>query len=482
MIVMKFGGTSVAGAGPIRQVGQIVKRYYGQQPVVVVSALAGVTDELIAAANAAAAGKRTDVRRRLQRLTARHDTVVRRLGLDERAGDAVRRDIGGEFAELDEVLHGVYLLREPSRRSLDLVASFGERLASRLVAVHLRQAGLEGLAVDARDLIVTDDAHGAAVVDLAATGRRTRARLRPILRRKGVPVVTGFIGRTRQGATTTLGRSGSDYTAALIAEALLAREVWIWKEVDGVLTADPAIVANARLVSRISYQEAAEMAHFGAEVIHPKTMQPVRRAGIPIRIKNTFRPDAPGTLITARPAGGRGPLMVSSMSGMALLTIEGEGIFGQPGMVMRLLGPVAQAGTNIYMISMSSSEYNVSFAIRQGDVERTMKALASDFRQRGLLGEQVARIEVERGMAAVAVVGAGMKGQRGIAGRIFSALGERGVNVVAIAQGSSEYNITVIVKERRVVAAVRAIHERLNGPTAARRWARPSGLARLRAV
>jgi aspartate kinase len=174
--------------------------------------------------------------------------------------------------------------------------------------------------------------------------------------------------------------------------------------------------------------------------------------------------------------------MVSSMSGMALLTIEGEGIFGQPGMVMRLLGPVAQAGTNIYMISMSSSEYNVSFAIRQGDVERTMKALASDFRQRGLLGEQVARVEVERGMAAVAVVGAGMKGQRGIAGRIFSALGDGGVNVVAIAQGSSEYNITVIVKERRVVAAVRAIHERLNGPTAARRWARPSGLARLRAV
>ena len=464
MIVMKFGGTSVAGAGPIRQVGQIVKRYYDRHPVVVVSALAGVTDELIAAANAAAAGKRTDVRQRLQRLTARHDTVVRRLGLDGRAQAAVRRDIGGEFAELDEVLHGVYLLREPSRRSLDLVASFGERLASRLVAVHLRQAGLEGLAVDGRDLIVTDDAHGAAVVDLAATGRRTRARLRPILRRREVPVVTGFIGRTRQGATTTLGRSGSDYTAALLGEALLAREVWIWKEVDGVLTADPAVVANARLVSRISYQEAAEMAHFGAEVIHPKTMQPVRRAGIPIRIKNTFRPGAPGTLITARSAGGRGPLMVSSMSGMALLTIEGEGIFGQPGMVMRLLGPVAQAGTNIYMISMSSSEYNVSFAIRQGDVERTMKALASDFRQRGLLGEQVARIEVERGMAAVAVVGAGMKGQRGIAGRIFSALGDRGVNVVAIAQGSSEYNITVIVKERRVVAAVRAIHERLNGP------------------
>jgi aspartate kinase len=482
MIVMKFGGTSVAAAGPIRLVGQIVRRYAARRPVVVVSALAGVTDELMAAAAAAAAGKRSEVRRRIDRLAARHGGVARRFGFGARERAAMQRELDRDLAELRDVLHGVTLLREPSRRSLDLVASFGERLASHLVAAHLRQTGLDGRAVDARNLIVTDDGHGAAVVDLAATGVRTRALLRPMLRRGAVPVVTGYIGRTRQGATTTLGRSGSDYTAALVGEALRAREVWIWKEVDGVCTADPGVVPGARVVPRISYQEAAEMAHFGAEVIHPKTMQPVRRAGIPIRIKNTFRPGAPGTVIGARPAGGRGALMVSSMSGMSLVTIEGEGIFGQPGMVMRLLAPVAQAGANIYMISMSSSEYNISFALRQEDVERTMKALASDFRQRGLLGAQVARVVVERGMAAVAVVGAGMKGQRGIAGRIFSALGERGVNVVAIAQGSSEYNITVIVKERHVRTAVRAIHERLNGSGAARRGARPKSLSRLRAV
>ncbi len=354
------------------------------------------------------------------------------------------------------------LLRELSRRSLDLVGSFGERLSAQIVAAHLRSLGLRAQFVDARDQIVTDDSHGEAVVDFEATPRRVRRALRPLLRSGVIPVVTGFVGRTRTGATTTLGRSGSDYTASILGSALKAREIWIWKEVDGVCTADPALVRSARVLPRISYQEAAEMAHFGAEVIHPKTMQPARRPGIPIRIKNTFKPGSPGTLVTARPVGRGGPLMVSSIDGMALVTVEGTGIFGQPGMILRLLTPVALAGTNIYMISMSSSEYNVSFAIRERDVEKTRKALERDFRERGFLGEQVARITVERGMCAVAVVGAGMKGQHGIAGRVFSALGDQAVNVVAIAQGSSEYNITVIVKERDMEAAVRAIHDRLH--------------------
>ena len=206
------------------------------------------------------------------------------------------------------------------------------------------------------------------------------------------------------------------------------------------------------------------MAHFGAEVIHPKTMQPARRGGIPIRIKNTFRPTLPGTVIAARSSGRGAPVLVSCMDGMALVTIEGTGIFGQPGMVMRLLTPVAMAGTNIYMISMSSSEYNISFAIREDDVDRTVKALQADFRERGYLGDKVARITVERRMCALAVVGAGMRGQHGIAGRIFSALGAQQVNVVAIAQGSSEYNITVIIRADAMRRAVRTIHQRLNAP------------------
>jgi aspartate kinase len=204
------------------------------------------------------------------------------------------------------------------------------------------------------------------------------------------------------------------------------------------------------------------MAHFGAEVIHPRAMQPARRAGIPIRIKNTFKPSGAGTVIARRSSGRGAPVLVSGMDGMALVTIEGTGIFGQPGMVMRLLAPVAMARTNIYMISMSSSEYNVSFVILEQDVERTVKALQADFRERGYFEDQVARITVERGMSAVAVVGAGMRGQHGIAGRIFSALGDRQVNVVAIAQGSSEYNITVVVRASAMRRAVRTIHQRLN--------------------
>jgi aspartate kinase len=462
MITMKFGGTSLASAAEIRQVGQIVRRFAARRPVVVVSAMAGVTDDLIALAHQAVAGLPREVSRRIDRLQGRHRNAVRALGVGRGGNEPVERQIEALFSELEGVCHGVLLLRELSQRSLDLISSFGERLSGEVVAAHLRQIGLRAQFVDARDLIVTDESHGAAAVDFEATTRNLRRRLRPLVRAGGVPVVTGFIGRTRQGATTTLGRSGSDYTASILGYGLRAREVWIWKEVDGVCTADPGVVPNARVVPRISYQEAAEMAHFGAEVIHPKTMQPARRAGIPIRIKNTFKPAAAGTLITERPAGKGAPLLVSSMDRMALVTVEGVGIFGQPGMILRLLTPVALAGTNIYMISMSSSEYNISFAIMQSDVEKTMKALERDFRDRGLLGEQVARVTVERGMCAVAVVGAGMKGQHGIAGRVFSALGDQGVNVVAIAQGSSEYNITVVIKERDMRRGVRAIHDRLN--------------------
>ena len=476
MIVMKFGGTSLAGAARIRQVGSIVRRFARSRPVVVVSAMAGVTDDLIALAETSVAGLPRDVSARLDRLQRRHRREARLLGLSDGAGSRLEREFEALLGELEGVCHGVLLLRELSRRSLDLISSFGERLSALLVTDHLRALGLKAQYADARDHIVTDESHGAAVVDFDDTNRRLRRGILPVVRKGEIPVVTGFIGRTRSGATTTLGRSGSDYTASILGAALRAQEIWIWKEVDGVCTADPNLVRSARVVPRISYQEAAEMAHYGAEVIHPKTMMPARRGRIPIRIKNTFKPDAPGTLITARPGNrGAAPLLVSSIDGMALVTVEGTGIFGQPGMILRLLTPVALAGTNIYMISMSSSEYNVSFAIMQGDLEKTLKALEKDFRDRGLLGEQVAHITVERDMCAIAVVGAGMKGQHGIAGRVFSALGDAGVNVVAIAQGSSEYNITVVTRGRDMKKGVRAIHDRLNvGRAALRRARRPA--------
>ena len=476
MIVMKFGGTSVTHAPEIRQVGGIIRRFAGRKPVVVVSAMAGVTDDLIALADSAVLGAPSDVSRRLDRLQTRHRDVVRRLGLGAGPGGRLEKEIHTLFTELEGVCHGVLLLRELSRRSLDLISSFGERLCAQIVAAYLKEIGVKAQFVDARDHIVTDESHGSASVDFETTQKNLRRSLMPAIRAGTVPVATGFIGRTREGATTTLGRSGSDYTASIFGTCLKAAEIWIWKEVDGVCTADPSVVPTARLVDRISYQEAAEMAHFGAEVIHPKTMQPARHAGIPIRIKNTFKPEGSGTLITGTQSAPDAPILVTSVDGMALVTIEGVGIFGQPGMILRLLTPVAMAGTNIFMISMSSSEYNLTFAILQKDVDRTIKALQKDFRDRGFLGDEVARITVERNMCAVAVVGAGMKGRHGISGRLFGALGDARVNVVAIAQGSSEYNITVVVKSRAMELAVRAIHDRLNVPPAAPRKRRRASL------
>ncbi len=464
MIVMKFGGTSVTHAPEIRQVGGIIRRFAGRKPVVVVSAMAGVTDDLIALADSAVKGAPIQVSRRLDRLQKRHRDVVRRLKLGAGPGGRLEKEIHTLFTELEGVCHGVLLLRELSRRSLDLISSFGERLCAHVVAAYLKKIGVKAQFVDARDHIVTDESHGAASVDFEMTQKNLRRSLMPAIRAGTVPVATGYIGRTREGATTTLGRSGSDYTASIFGTCLKAAEIWIWKEVDGVCTADPSVVPSARLVDRISYQEAAEMAHFGAEVIHPKTMQPAQRAGIPVRIKNTFKPEGSGTLITGTQSAPNAPILVTSVDGMALVTIEGVGIFGQPGMILRLLTPVAMAGTNIYMISMSSSEYNLTFAILQKDVDRTIKALQKDFRDRGYLGDEVARITVERNMCAVAVVGAGMKGRHGISGRLFGALGDAKVNVVAIAQGSSEYNITVVVNSRAMEAAVRVIHDRLNVP------------------
>jgi aspartate kinase len=287
MIVMKFGGTSVAGAAQMRQVAQILRRFARRKPVVVVSALAGVTDELLALARAAARDQSGEIRRLTLSLKRRHEETARALGLERdigpygrAAGDHWRTGLYDVLAELNEVLHGITLLRESGKRSLDLVMSFGERLSARLLASYLVRVGLPARDVDARDIVVTDDTHGGAHVDIPATGRRSRRVLRPLVRAGRMPIVTGFIGRSRQGATTTLGRSGSDYTAALLGEALRADEIWVWKEVDGVCTADPRIVAGARVVPRLSYEEAAELSHFGAQVIHPRTMQPARRAGI----------------------------------------------------------------------------------------------------------------------------------------------------------------------------------------------------------
>ncbi len=460
-IVMKFGGTSIGDGRRMLQAASIVERNLRRRPVVVVSALAGVTDLLLELAEVAPHGDLRRVERHIEALRRRHRTLAQALiRHPERRRDTLAR-LDEKLSELSNVCYGVLLLRELSRRSRDLISSFGESLSARLLAAVLQERGAPATYVDARRMVVTSEHHGAARVDFGRTYPRVRRCLRPLLRRRRVPVVTGFIGATRDGVTTTLGRSGSDYTAALLGAALRAAEIQIWKEVDGVCTADPSFIPEARVVPQLSYREAAEISHFGAEVVHPQTMLPAMRERINIRIKNTFRPEAPGTLITQRTRPGT-PLILSSIDSVSLVTVEGTGFIGTPGTILRVLQIVGNEGINIYMISMASSEYNLSFLIERSDTARAMAALERELRYEREVEGSIRNISVEDPMAVVAVVGSQMKGKIGIAGRVFGALGDGGVNVVAIAQGSSEYNISVVVKSRDMKRALLCIHRRLH--------------------
>jgi aspartate kinase len=460
-IVMKFGGTSVGDPDRISQVASIIERSLARRPIVVVSALAGVTDRLVELAEVAPQGDLRRVERRVLALRRRHRDVAQALVKKPALLKPTLQVIDAKFRELSNVCYGVLLLRELSQRSLDLISSFGERLSSRILAAALEQRGVPSAYVDARRIIVTSDDHGAAHVDFKQTDPRVRRALKPLLTRGRVPVVCGFIGATHTGVTTTLGRSGSDYTAAILGSAVGAAEIQIWKEVDGVCTADPSLIRDARVVRHLSYHEAAEISHFGAKVVHPTTMLPAMRHKINIRIKNTFRPDGAGTLITAR-AHRSTPLILSSIDDVSLITVEGTGFIGTSGTILRVLQIVGDQGINIYMISMASSEYSLSFLVRRNDTDRAVKALARGLRYEREVEGSIRDVRVESPMAVVAVVGSQMKGRPGISGRVFGALGRAGVNVVAIAQGSSEYNISIIVHSSDMKRALQCIHEGLH--------------------
>jgi aspartate kinase len=341
---------------------------------------------------------------------------------------------------------------------LDEIVSTGERLSARLLAGALCELGLRGVAVEATELIVTDNASGRAEPLMAQTRERATARLLPLLEDDSVPVVTGFIGATAGGMLTTLGRGGSDYSATILGAALDATEVIIWTDVDGVLTADPRLVPEARTLREISYNEAAELAYFGAKVLHPKTLRPVSEAGIPVWIRNSFAPERHGTKVTAtgHPTA-RGVKAITAMSGVSLITVGGRGIVGMPGVAGRTFTAVASADANILLISQSSSGNDICFIINTEDEARTVEKLREAFAF-ALTQHEVEHITVNPDIAIVAVVGERMRGMLGIAGRTFSALGRRGVNIIAIAQGSSEYNVSFVVEANMVREAVQTLH------------------------
>src|SRR2546422_3829919 len=461
--VMKFGGTSVGDAECIERAAKIVAAASGQGAlVVVVSAMSGVTNRLIEAAHRSQEGRQEEVAKLTDLLRIQHETALRTLIRDETRRAQVSGVMEQVIAETARLLQGTALLRELTPRARDAISGAGERLATPLVAGALCEAGLRSVAIEATELIVTDDHRGSAAPLLEQTHERAEARLRPLLADGIVPVATGFIGATTDGTLTPLGRGGSDYPATIRGAALGADETNIWTDVEGVMTADPRLVPEARTLPEISYNEAAELAYFGAKVLHPKTLRPVAEAGIPVWIRNSFSPSRAGTKITqtGRPTnnGVRG---ITAISDVSLITVGGRGIVGVIGVAARTFETVARVGANVLLISQSSSENDICFIVRSTDAARTMKALQNAFAS-DLVHHDVEHITVDSEIAIIAVVGDRMRGTPGIAGRTFSALGRKAINIIAIAQGSSEYNVSFVVEANAMRDAVAAVHDEFN--------------------
>jgi aspartate kinase len=371
------------------------------------------------------------------------------------------------LAEAKRLCDGTALLRELTPRTLDELSGLGERLSAPLVAEALKALKVPSESIEATELIVTDAFHGGAEPLMDLTRERSQARLSPLLDQGIVPVVTGFIGATADGKLTTLGRGGSDYSATILGAAMDAAEVVIWTDVDGVLTADPRLVSDARTIPVISYREAAELAYFGAKVLHPKTLNPVMRAAITVSIRNSFAPDRPGTKITpeGRSIGG-GVKALTAIRDVALIAVGGPGIVGLPDVVGRTFSTTAELRASVLLISQSSSQNDICFVVSDSDATRTVEALRKEFAQ-DLAHHKVEHVTVVSNIAIVAVVGENMRGTPGVAGRTFAALGRENINLIAIAQGSSESNISFVVEDRAVEKALVATHKEFRLETAA---------------
>lgn len=457
--VMKFGGTSVGSAECIARAAEIIGKGAREgHCVAVVSAMSGVTNKLIEAARMAQTGNAEGAAAIMDALRAQHETALNSLVKRPEERERVRERLEAVLAEGRRFCEGTALLRELSPRTMDAISSLGERLSAPLVSATVRELGLASEAVDATELIVTDAFHGGAEPQMDLTRTKSQAKVLPLLERGIVPIVTGFLGAATNGELTTLGRGGSDYSATILGAALDAEEVIIWTDVNGVLTADPRLVGEAQTISEISYREAAELAYFGAKVLHPKTLRPVVQAAIPVWIRNSFAPEQLGTKIT--PAGqskGGGVKALTAIQDVTLISVGGPGIVGLPDVVGRTFSTTAEVRANVLLISQSSSQNDICFSVSSADAQRTVEALRKEFAQ-DLAHEKVEHINVDPQIAIVAVVGQNMCGTPGIAGRTFNTLGKEGVNIIAIAQGSSESNISFVIEEKSVVAALRALH------------------------
>ncbi|SMO41045.1 bifunctional aspartate kinase/homoserine dehydrogenase I [Solitalea koreensis] len=455
MKVLKFGGSSVASAENIEKVVVIVKQKAEQSNVaIVVSALGRVTDKLISAGKLASTGNE-EYKHILVELEERHLAEVRNL-IPVSAQSSVLSQVKKRLNEIDNICEGVYLIGELSKKTLDRIMSYGELLSSLIIAEKLKAEGVDVALKDTRELIKTDAHYGNANVDFDNSNLLIWQYFNQSSR---ITVLPGFVASTESNETTTLGRGGSDYTASIIAGALNAEVLEIWTDVSGMMTADPRIVGQAYPIDKISYGEAMELSHFGAKVIYPPTIQPVLERKIPVWIKNTFAPNDAGTLILEN--GNESPGIVkglSSVDKIALLSLEGSGMVGVPGFSRRLFDALSRKLINVIFITQGSSEHSISVGVLEEDVIRAKTVVDSEFAFEISI-KKVEPLSVERGLCIVALVGDKMRSQPGVSGKMFSALGRNGINVRAIAQGSSEKNISAVINEKDVRKALNVLHE-----------------------
>ncbi len=444
MKILKFGGTSVGSPERIQKVIEIIKGY--KNSAVVVSAFGGVTDKLIDVGRSAAEGSKA-YKKMFQEIEKQHITAVKKLVKNPAK---TLKEVRTTLKELEEVLRGINLIKEVSKRTLDLVMSFGERLSAYIIAQSLNAEFL-----DSRLLIKTDENFGYAKIQVQRSNKNIQEYFK---KHKRLQIITGFIATTDLNETTTLGRGGSDYTASFFAAALKAEEIEIWTDVDGIMTADPRKVKKAFSIPNISYQEAMEMSHFGAKVIHPPTMQPALSQKIPIRIKNTLNPSFEGSVISKEKCTREHIVKgISSISNVALLRLEGGGMVGVAGVAKRLFESLANENISVILISQASSEHSICFAIDEKLTKKAKKVIEEEFSLE-IQAKQVRPVSIEKGVSIIAIVGENMRNTPGVSGKLFQALGKNGVNIVATAQGSSELNISTVISEKDESKALRAIH------------------------
>ncbi|MEM7369903.1 MAG: bifunctional aspartate kinase/homoserine dehydrogenase I [Bacteroidota bacterium] len=458
MKILKFGGSSVASADRIDKVAKIIQSYHqnGEQFGVVVSAMGGMTDLLIKMSKIAASGSK-DYKGTLEFFSNKHREVVNNLIKEyDRHPDILQEIIDGQ-EELGNLLQGLYLTRDLTPRTLDYIQSFGERSNAFMISEVLNSYGLPALYVNARELIKTNHNYGSAKIYTEETYANIQQHFADTQGK--ISVITGFIASTRDGITTTLGRGGSDFTASIFASAISAEEIQIWTDVDGVMTADPRRVGQAFPVSSMSYEEALEMSHFGARVIYPPTIIPALEKKIPIRIKNTFNPEAPGTYISDHPEPYEHTVKgIASIGGISLITLEGSGLFGASSIAARLFNVLANKQVNAILITQGSSEHSISFAIQPNLADVAKQAIEEEFALE-IQAHLIQPVDVEHDLAVIAAIGDNMKSQPGISGKFFQALGKNGINIIVTAQGSSERNISVVIKKEDEAKALTAVHD-----------------------